>query len=78
MFHKIDYAIIIYNSNIQMRHLGKLEMRQILHLVPCSNRTKKGRLGFQMQAADGSRHVLFDHDVAERTQQIRSHSEDTR
>lgn len=48
--------------------MGNLEMRQILQLTPCSNRTKKGRLGFRIQATDGSRHVLFDHDVAERTQ----------
>jgi hypothetical protein len=30
-------VIIMYNSNIQMRQMGKIEMRQILQLVPCSN-----------------------------------------
>ena len=77
-FHKKAYLISMYNGNIQMRHMGNLEMRHFLHLLPFSNRTRKGRLGFQQQTADGSRHVLFDHDVAERTQPAEDRSANQR
>lgn len=40
-FHNVYYEITLYNSYIEMRQLGKLEMRHFL--VACPIQTKQGK-----------------------------------
>ncbi|PKA45471.1 hypothetical protein CWR43_00015 [Rhizobium sullae] len=78
-FHNLSYAICVCKGYLVMRQLGQLEMRQ----SRLSTHWSKPTLGARMtifslvETMSGrSRHVLYDHHVAERVASPRSHPED--
>ncbi|ASR12090.1 hypothetical protein CHY08_34130 (plasmid) [Rhizobium leguminosarum bv. viciae] len=79
MFHNIRYATFVCKGYLVMRQLGQLEMRQ----SRLSTRWSMSTLGARMTTfslvetmSGRSRHVLYDHHVAERVASPRSHPED--
>lgn len=69
-FHNIRYAIIVCNGILEMRHIGRLEMRQSSPLGMLVQRQQWEARSATCIVAEvilvRSRHVLFDCHVAER------------
>ncbi|TAU88829.1 hypothetical protein ELI41_09790 [Rhizobium leguminosarum] len=78
-FHNLSYAIFVCSGYLVMRQLGQLEMRQSRLLMRWSMPTSGARMTTSslVETMSGrSRHVLFDHHVAERIASPRSRSKD--
>ncbi|RUM10983.1 hypothetical protein EFB14_18980 [Rhizobium fabae] len=79
-FHKLSYAIKMCSGYLVMRQLGQLEMRQSRLSMFWSMPTLGARMttfNLVETMCGRSRHVLFDHHVAERIASPRSHPEDS-